>query len=457
MVRDTRAARRLSDWAAGSCRMFFGRAFVRDASSLSIAEVIAAVSSALQTILVARWLGPFSSGVVALVLAYPSVVFAVFEPQSSQAGVRYLGEFRAKGEDERALAMVRLGYLVDTALGAVAFAFVAATAAFAQTNVVDAKGSAALLIVYSAASALHTTVATSRSVMLTARRFRALAWERAATVLLGNILSVVFVAVGWGVAGAIWGVAIGIAVEAVLLSVLTHRTLRAWGGAWWRTRGSLLGERRGEIIRFIAYSDIEGLLNLVTRRLDVVLLGYLRGPVDVGYYRIARALSVLPGHLAWPLESTAYQRLTETNATAGEEAVFARTRRYARYAGVPLGLGLLATIPLIPFAIRITVGNAYAPAIPATQVLVAGSAVLLAAFWMRPLMLTLGHQRFWVVNSAVFVVASVIGFVWLTNRFGFIGMAWVYSVMVVMQYLVGLGYVLRRPRSVACASDADKS
>jgi O-antigen/teichoic acid export membrane protein len=431
------------------CRVFFGRAFVRDAAGLSTAEAVGAASSALQTILVARWLGPYAAGVVALILAYPSVVFAVFEPQSSQAGIRYLGEFRTRGEDSRSLAMVRLGYLVDSSLGGLAFLFVVATAAFAQANVVGASGTASLLIVYSASSALHTSVATSRSVMLTAGRFRALAWERAVTTVAGNALSVAFVALGWRVAGAIWGVAIGIAVEAVVLFVLTQRTTRDWGGAWWRTRGEVLGERRGEIIRFIAYSDAEGLVTLVTRRLDVVLLGFLRGPVDAGYYRIARALSALPGHLAWPLESTVYQRLAAIGASEGETAVLAKGRRYALYAGVPLGLGLLATIPLIPFAIRITVGDAYAPAIPATQVLMAGSAVSLAAFWMRPLMLTLGYQRFWVANSAVFVVASVIGFVWLTDRFGFIGMAWVYSVMVAAQYVVGLGYLAHRSRTPA--------
>ncbi|MDQ6776297.1 MAG: hypothetical protein M3071_08795, partial [Actinomycetota bacterium] len=154
------------------------------------------------------------------------------------------------------------------------------------------------------------------------------------------------------------------------------------------------------------------------------------------------------------LESTAYQRLTATNATEGRAAVSTRSRRYAVYAGLPLGLGLLASIPLIPFAIRITVGNAYAPAIPATQVLVTGSAVSLAAFWMRPLMLTLGYQRFWVLNSAVWVGASVAGFVLLTGRFGFIGMAIVYSTMVVAQYASGLVYLIRRTRKSAASAGA---
>jgi O-antigen/teichoic acid export membrane protein len=419
---------------------------VRDAAGLSTAEVAVLVSSVLQSILVARWLGPYASGVVALVLAYPTVVFAVFEPQSSQAAVRYLGEFRGKHDDASALAMVRLGYAVDIALGAVAFLFVLGTASFAQSHIVHARGTLVLLLVYSASFSFHVTTSTSRSVLLTERRFKALGWERAVTSFLGYALSLVLLIAGWRIAGVIWGLAIGTLVDAVALAVLAQTSTRTWGGAWWSAPGAPLAGRRREILRFIAYSDVEGLLNLVTRRLDIVILGFLRGPTDVGYYRIARALSGLPGHLVWPLETTAYQRLVAARATDGDGAALARSRRYALKAGLPLGAGLLLAIPLLPAGIRLTAGSAYEPAVTAAQVLLAGSAVWLAVFWLRPLALTLGTLRFWVINGAAWVVASVAGFFWVTPRHGFLGMAWVYTVTLIGQYAVGVVFMLGQQR-----------
>jgi O-antigen/teichoic acid export membrane protein len=366
--------------------------------------------------------------------------------------VRYLGEFRGKHDDASALAMVRLGYAVDIALGVLSLLFVVATATFAQRHIVHAKGTLVLLVVYSASFAFHATTSTSRSVLLTEQKFKALGWERAVTSFLGYALSLALLLAGWRIAGVIWGLAIGAVLDAVALGVLARATTRAWGGAWWSAPWEALAGRRREILRFIAYSDVEGLLNLVTRRLDIVLLGYLRGPADVGYYRIARALSGLPGHLGWPLESTAYQRLSAVRATDGDGAALAKSRRYAMRAGLPLGVGLLLAIPLLPVGIRLTAGRAYAPAVPAAQVLLAGSAVLLGVFWLRPLALTLGTLRFWVTNSAVWVVASVAGFLWVTPRYGFLGMAWVYTVTLIAQYAVGAGFLLGR-RGVPQASD----
>ena len=95
-------------WAAFRTKVI-ERKFVRDVGVLTIGNGVAAVLSFTQTILVARWLGPELYGVAALVMSYPSLVYTFFDARSSEVSVKYLSEFHARGEHERALAMCKLG------------------------------------------------------------------------------------------------------------------------------------------------------------------------------------------------------------------------------------------------------------------------------------------------------------------------------------------------------------
>ena len=63
---------------------------------LTVANLAGAALSLIQGVLIARWLGPESYGVAALVMSYPDLVYTFFDARSSDASVKYLGEFHAR-------------------------------------------------------------------------------------------------------------------------------------------------------------------------------------------------------------------------------------------------------------------------------------------------------------------------------------------------------------------------
>src|SRR5262249_19636688 len=69
------------------------RRFVKDVGILTIANCAKTALNFVQNILIARWLEPELYGMAALVMSYPDLVYTFFDTRSSQASMKYLGEF----------------------------------------------------------------------------------------------------------------------------------------------------------------------------------------------------------------------------------------------------------------------------------------------------------------------------------------------------------------------------
>jgi O-antigen/teichoic acid export membrane protein len=69
------------------------------------------------------------------------------------------------------------------------------------------------------------------------------------------------------------------------------------------------------------------------------------------------------------------------------------------------------------------VGEAYLPAVGATQLLCIGSAISLAFFWTRPVYLATGHVRqMFIISSSVIVVFALL-YPFVVREWGYMGSA----------------------------------
>lgn len=423
--------------------------FARSVGKLWGAETLVAAMSFAQAALLARWLGPRDYGVLALVMAYPNVLYTFLDPRSSEAAVRYLGAFLEADRVDAALATTRLAYRVDVGVALVSFAAIAATAAWATSHVVHGETSAWLIVLFAGGLVLNSPHATSMAVLTSLDSFRLLARGRVVTVALRTGAALALVASGSGVAGAVVGTAAGLAVEGAVFTHLAHRSVsRQLGRSWWGAPGSALEGRRREILRFIVYTDLISLIGAVTKQLDVVILGYFRGPTQAGFYRLARSIATMADRVVTPLQAVAYPRFARLSDKP--EPLFELAKHYARRVGIPMAAAGLACLPVLPFALRHLVGRDFGRAASTAQLLIAGAAVWIAFFWFRPLVLSLGEVRFRLATALVVAVVSVIGFVAVAEPFGAPGIAMVQlAVAAVGGNAVAYAYLARRYRRPA--------
>ena len=406
------------------------RPFARDVGLLLGAEGIALLLLAVQGVLVARWLGPSGYGVVALIMAYPFVIRLVFDARTSEATIRYLGEFHARHARDKASAIVVAGYLIDAATSILAFAVVAGTAWWADGHLVHDEGSAGLLMVFAAALVLASPSATSKSVLRTLGAFSTMAIARVAVAAVGAGLVLSLVGAGLGIEGAVWGSAATQALDGIVLLTLGVRRARGtWGPASPRAAWAALEGRRRELAGFLAWTNLGSLLGLIPRQLGVILVGAIGGAAEAGYFRLAQSLTAFSGIGFFTLQSVAYPRLAALGGTGDRPKLFATARRYALLVGAPLGVLVALSIPLVGPIIRLLAGSAYNDAIVTTQFMLGAAAVAVGFFWLRPLYLTLGEVKLLAQIPGVTAVLTLLGFVVLIPPFGAVGAAFALLLM----------------------------
>jgi O-antigen/teichoic acid export membrane protein len=436
-------------WAAFRTKLI-ARKFVRDVGVLTIANGVAASLSFMQAILVARWLGPELYGVAALVMGYPGIVHTFLDARSAEASVKYLSEFDARGERDRIIAMCKLGFVVDIAIAALMFLIVVVTAHWAAQRMVHCPDALGLIIVYAAAFLPRALIGTSYAVLATLGRFSLIAFLdlltiaiRVTFVLGGLLLGEKVSAVIWGNTASLTFAGLAYVVVAMILA------LRVWGALPWQGDWQTLTGRRGQIFRFLAYNNLSTLLGIIPKQLDVILLGYFRGPTEVGYYKLARNLAGAVTYLVRPLQSVIYPELSRLWGAEERKALWQKVRRLAIYIGAPVGVAVLAGTLLIPLALPVLVGHDYSPAVGVTQLLLFGSAVWLAFFWLRPLYFAIGQIRQWTFGISAYSMMFLLLSILTVHEWGTTGIA-LSLVIVTVLFHVCMGILIygtnRHPR-----------
>lgn len=417
---------RLSRFVRGSLRT----RFARDAGVLAGGQLLVSVLAFIQGLVVAAWLGPESYGVALLIMSVPEMTFAILDARTSAAAVRYLTEFRAAGAPERARALCKLAYSVDLGIAVLLLLLVTAVAGWAEHRVVHREGTAGLMIVYAAAYLPRALTGTSQSVLTVLGRFRALAIAQLAAKAVGVIAVLALVLRGHGVQGVIWGRMAELVVTGIVLGVLAAGAIRAtWSGSWLGARYRELSGRFREIFRFLGFTELTELVHLVVKQADVVLLGAFAGPVEAGFFGLARRMTGIVSTVVQPLESVLYPRLAARWAERDLAGLRRSVRRFALAVCLPLAGGVLLAIPLVPPFLHHLVSPDYDPGVPAVQVYFAATAVWVATFWLRPLFHAMGEVRFVFLNALVLNLVSLVGFLLLAKPLGALGVSLVHVVV----------------------------
>jgi O-antigen/teichoic acid export membrane protein len=239
-----------------------------------------------------------------------------------------------------------------------------------------------------------------------------------------TIVVIGFVTYGIGVAGVVWGAALASLLSGIVHAAVAGRAMRrAYGASPVRASLGKLRGRRREILGFIAYSDVSALLDAVLGRLDLVVLGAMRGPTEAGLYKFAKSMASAVGYLAGPLRSAIYPRIVRLHEAGGSGDVAGLLRGVAVRTALPLAAVSVAAAFVAPLSVPILLGSAYAGASPIVGLLIAAASFGLALFWVRPVVLARGKLRPWLVLQAVGAAVSIPAYFVVAPPYGAVGIA----------------------------------
>ena len=439
----------MSSWL-DRARAFAGdrllRRVVRNSTYLFASNIIAAVLG----IVTANLLGVAVFGTLGIITGFVADVNRLLSFRMNDVVVRYVGEAMARGEKERAAAVIKAAGLAEALTSLAAFGVLALLAPLGARFFAKDTLLAPLFVLYGLSILANLNYETATGLLQVTGHFRTQALINLAQSVLVAVLIVSAALRGGGLVDVLWAYLIGKFILGLgPVAAALFWLPRAIKPDWWRARFSLLPPWR-ELVRFAFSTNVSATINLVARDSEVPWVGLFFGPVVAGYYKIALQIINLVVMPINPFISTTFPEITRAVAERAWQRLRDLLRRVSLIAGgwtAAVALGLLLFGRQVLFSDWQLFGRtfhiydaAYEPAFPVLLLLLVGYGVANTVFWSRPLLLAQGLADFALKVSFLAMLGKLALGVLLLPRAGYLAEA----VFLSLYFSVSVGVMVWR-------------
>ena len=367
------------------------RQLLRNAGWLLASDGTVLVAGLLGTLVAARALGATEFGRITLVWSVVGVAHLLVDVRAWEAVTRYLSEFTSRRQAGLALATLKLAVLVEVVVAVLGFGLVWLASGWVATRFFKDPSLGTLILLGAVTLVVSAFDRTARAVLRVYDRFGALGLCSAIEAILSLLL-----VVGAAVAGAgakeilVAHLAADVAGALMLLSVAGREVGRRLWAARASARLAAVRPYRREMLAFVGHSAARATLKVVTRRLDLLLLGHFRSPAEVGAYGASLRLAQVLEEISDPLYFAAFPQLARAWVEARAE-FFRLLRLMAVGLAVLTAIVVVAGVAGAPLIVSLALGPDYAPATEPFRLLLIATGVAVATLWATPGMLGSGH------------------------------------------------------------------
>ena len=435
------------------------RRVVRNSTYLFASNVISAILS----IVTANLLGVAVFGTLGIVTGFVSNINRLLSFRMGDVVVKYMGEALARGEKERAGAVVRLAALVETATSLLAFGALVLLAPLGARFFAKDAALEPLFVIFGLSILANIAAETATGVLQVTNHFRSQA--------LINLAQSVLVAALVALAAAR-----GASLQSVLLAYLAGKVVmglapvfvalywlpRTLGAGWWRADLRLLPPWR-ELTRFAISTNFSGTINVFARDSEVQWVGFFFDNTVAGYYKTALALVNLVVMPINPFIGTTYPEITRAIASRQWARLRKLLRRVTLIAAgwtAAVAIGLLLFGRQVLFSDWTLFGRtfhiysgSFLPAFDVLMVILIGYGAANILFWNRPLLLAQGLAGDALRVSFWSMLAKVALALILLPGAGYIMEAW----LLTGYFLLSVGIMVWRGLNSAAKTEAKEA
>ena len=428
-------------------RRFFDAQFLHIArnSTWSVGSTfVMAAGMFAETVILGRYLGAAQYGVYLLVLAFPEVVLLFLDFRTREAMTRYLGGFLERGDGPRAVAVVKLLWMVDIGVVLTALLVVVITAPIVAPHLTDNPEAANLMRIYTIALLLGGLVVTAGAVLRVFDRFRLAFFTAVGSFAMRLVIMIELVSRGSGLEGIVWG---RVAAELAAMLILGTAAFVLLKQALWPHRGAPLSALRGlrrQIVHFLLHMNVQGSLRAAATKLDVLCVGVIAGPGAVSLYKVGVQLGSSPLLFADPLFTAVYPLFSRWHAAGRSNEI----RSVGRKSSIVLAAVAIPMVALLAVESReilsFLFGSDFGSAAWPMTIVLIGVLPSVVFFWGRAAILAFGDARTATMIVTAATLAQFAALFALTPLFGASGAAVGFGLTSVVSVLMTGKYLRRK-------------
>ncbi len=389
------------------------------------------IISAILSILTANLLGVERFGALGIIIALVSNVNRLFSFRMGDVIVRYVGEYIARDEKQKAAAIVKAAALAETATSLFAFIVLVVLAPLGARWIVKDISTTPLIILYGISILGMFSTETATGILQVGNHYRS---QSLINLIQAIVTALIIVYAYFG----------GKGIETVLIAYLAGKLIAGFspiytafrrmpqlaGADWWKASFSNLPPRK-ELISFAVSTNLSGTINMIVRDSELLWIGAIFTTDVAGYYKTAMAIINLVIMPINPFIATTYPEITKAIATKMWAQLKMLLRRVTIIAGgwtitvslfiLVFGKTILFT-PWIPWqgSLHSIYKPEYLPSLPVLLVLILGFGIANSLYWNRSLLLAFGKADAPLRVSLWATIVKVILTITLVPKLGYL-------------------------------------
>lgn len=345
----------------------------------------------IRSVVIARGLGPEIFGTYAMVVSFVGLIQEFLNLNVGTALIKFGAVYHAENRNDKLLALVKASLYVSLIMAVVSVIVIAILCTFSYSSFIEEPNLEWFIIWYAVAASITYVNSISKGLLRLYYKFR-----------MSSVIQMIMDVVETGAIAIavffypkdlnIFFVAIIITrlLNGLICNLLAYYELRHELNPYISTPIKILEDGKKSIFGFIFGNSVGNSLKTVISQGDVLLLGILSNPVQVGYYSVAKKLAYSILTLTDPLTQSIYPQLSKLIATSRFREIRHMLVKITGIAMIPGAIFLVATYFLNKWIIVTVYGIEYAPASDAFYYFLIASVMGAATFWTLPLIQSLG-------------------------------------------------------------------
>ncbi len=361
----------------------------------------------LRSVIIARGLGPGIYGTYAIVVAFVGLIQEFLNLNVGTALIKFGAVYHTENKNDKLMAFVKSGLLVSFVMALVSIVVIGVLSFISYSTFIDKPDLEWFIISYAVAASITYVNSISRAMLRLHYKFR----MSSVIQMIMDVVETVAIAIAVIVYPKdlnVFFVAIIITrfLNGFICNLLAYYELKQELLPHLSAPMNLIRNERKTILDFIFGNSIGNSLKTVISQGDILLLGILTSPQQVGFYSVAKKLAYSVLTLSDPLVQSIYPQLSLLLAKKKYTEMKNMLVRITSIAMIPGLIFIVATFFLNEWIIKTVYGVEYLPATQAFFYFVIGAVLGATTFWTLPLVQSLGIVK---IRIKVYIATIIFG------------------------------------------------
>jgi len=343
--------------------------------------------------------GPSRYGQIIIAMAIVTTIAQFLDVRTSEGLIKLMGAALVRGEQRHGLAYFYTALMIDGILLIITLGVLLLAAPPAALAYPEGAELAQLVRIFMLSVPFSTLENNFVAILNIHKHFRLIA---VGTLVIEFVRLIILVAAtAWGLPGIIWGYVAAAAFSFTVWFLLGVRVLRT-NLPGWRPAGMRTAIRN--FLPFAFHTSLSESFKSLFANASVLILGALRPPAAVSFYKIADSAVKLSALAVTPVRSVLFPNLNEAWERNDRTRIRSLIRAFMAYgalisAGIAVGFLLLGR-----WLISLIYGSQYLPALPVIYILSIGLIIDNALLWVRPAVMSANRPSLLTLISVFTIV-----------------------------------------------------